>query len=77
VAVAFVVLLAVANLRGVRESGRLFAVPTSGFIAGILVEVDPRATAEIRAGSLVASPVPQSEGAPHSRGRCCSGRERS
>ena len=32
----FVSLLAIANLRGVRESGRLFAVPTYGFIGLIL-----------------------------------------
>ena len=29
-------LLTVANLRGIRESGRLFAVPTYGFIAVML-----------------------------------------
>jgi amino acid transporter len=33
---AFVFLLAIANLRGVRESGRLFAVPTYSFIAVML-----------------------------------------
>ncbi|MEU5807927.1 APC family permease [Streptomyces sp. NPDC047718] len=33
--VAFVVLLTVMNLRGVRESGRVFAIPTYGFIAVI------------------------------------------
>src|SRR5207244_6324532 len=32
-AVACVVLLMIANLRGVRESGLLFAIPTYGFIA--------------------------------------------
>jgi amino acid transporter len=31
----FVVLLSVANLRGVKESGRAFAVPTYGFVAAI------------------------------------------
>jgi len=34
--VGFVFLLAVANLRGIRESGRLFAAPTYGFIAILL-----------------------------------------
>jgi amino acid transporter len=34
---AFVVLLTVVNLRGVRESGRAFAVPTYGFVAIVLV----------------------------------------
>ncbi|WP_405997643.1 APC family permease [Streptomyces sp. NBC_00829] len=33
--VGFVVVLTVMNLRGVRESGRIFAVPTYGFIATI------------------------------------------
>src|SRR3954447_4279596 len=32
---AFVALLTVANLRGVRESGRAFAVPTYGFVLAI------------------------------------------
>ena len=36
-AVGFVVLLTAMNLRGVRESGKTFAVPTYGFIAGVLV----------------------------------------
>ncbi len=34
---AFVVLLAVMNLRGVRESGSIFAVPTYGFILTVFV----------------------------------------
>jgi amino acid transporter len=36
VALGFVVLLTAANLRGVRESGRAFAVPTYLFVVGIL-----------------------------------------
>ena len=36
-AVSFVVLLAAINLRGVRESGKAFAVPTYGFAAGVLL----------------------------------------
>jgi amino acid transporter len=35
-AVALVVLLAAMNLRGVRESGAFFAVPTYGFMAGVI-----------------------------------------
>src|SRR3954466_5886916 len=35
--VALVVLLTVVNLRGVKESGRAFAVPTYGFVAIVLV----------------------------------------
>src|SRR3972149_2454404 len=37
--VAGVVLIAIANLRGVRESGRLFAVPTYLFIGAYLVMI--------------------------------------
>jgi amino acid transporter len=36
VAIGFVILLTLANLRGVREAGRLFAVPTYGFVAIVL-----------------------------------------
>ncbi len=39
IAVGLVVLLAAANLRGVRESGRAFAVPTYLFIAGIMTMI--------------------------------------
>jgi len=34
--IAFIVLVAIANLRGVKESGALFAVPTYGFVAVML-----------------------------------------
>jgi amino acid transporter len=37
--VGFVVLITLANLRGVRESGTLFAVPTYGFILSIFILV--------------------------------------
>jgi amino acid transporter len=39
IAVGLVALLAAANLRGVRESGRAFAAPTYLFIAGIMVMI--------------------------------------
>jgi len=35
VAVGFVILVTLANLRGVKESGTLFAIPTYGFVASI------------------------------------------
>jgi amino acid transporter len=38
-AVGFVLLLTVMNLRGVRESGRLFAIPTYLFVGGILLMI--------------------------------------
>jgi amino acid transporter len=37
ISLAFVALLAVANLRGVKESGRAFAIPTYGFVASIFL----------------------------------------
>lgn len=39
IAVGFIVLLAVANLRGVREASLLFAVPTYGFVAMVLATI--------------------------------------
>ncbi|HVE73526.1 MAG TPA: APC family permease [Mycobacteriales bacterium] len=38
-AVGFVVFLAAMNLRGVKESGRAFAIPTYGFILGIVTMI--------------------------------------
>jgi amino acid transporter len=38
-AIGFVALLALMNLRGIRESGRAFALPTYCFVAGVLVMV--------------------------------------
>src|SRR5206468_7153563 len=37
ISVGFVILITLANLRGVREAGALFAVPTYAFIASIAV----------------------------------------
>ncbi|MDH6522306.1 APC family permease [Streptomyces sp. SAI-090] len=45
--VGFTVLLAVMNLRGVREAGRVFAIPTYGFVLGVYVMF---AFAAVRAG---------------------------
>ncbi|MFD2094149.1 APC family permease [Blastococcus deserti] len=39
IAIGLVTLLAAANLRGLRESGRTFAVPTYLFVAGIMVMI--------------------------------------
>ncbi|OMQ15225.1 DNA-binding protein [Modestobacter sp. VKM Ac-2676] len=39
IAVGLVVLLAAANLRGLRESGRTFAAPTYLFVAGIMIMI--------------------------------------
>ncbi|TNC20976.1 APC family permease [Amycolatopsis alkalitolerans] len=37
--IVFIVLLTAMNLRGVRESGRTFAVPTYAFVAGVLIMI--------------------------------------
>lgn len=37
--IAFVALLTAMNLRGVRESGRAFAIPTYAFVAGVMVMI--------------------------------------
>ncbi len=37
ISVGFILLLTLANLRGVKESGKFFAVPTYGFIAGVFL----------------------------------------
>ena len=38
-AIAFVWLVTIANLRGTKESGVLFAIPTYGFVASIMILV--------------------------------------
>ena len=53
IAVALVAILAAANLRGVRESGRAFAVPTYLFIAGILTMIVTGLVRELVAGPPV------------------------
>jgi amino acid transporter len=50
-AVAFVVVLALANLRGVKESGRAFAVPTYAFV-GLSVVMLAAAAVEAGTGTL-------------------------
>jgi amino acid transporter len=54
-ALVFMGLLAVGNLRGIRESGRIFSVPTYFFIAGILMLLGVGAWRALT-GSLI--PVP-------------------
>ena len=55
--VGFVVVLTVANLRGVRESGRAFSVPTYGFVVAVL------ATIAIGLGRALAGHAPVAESA--------------
>jgi amino acid transporter len=56
-ALGLVVLLAVMNLRGVRESGTVFAVPTYGFVACVFVMLGTGLL------NLVAGDTPQAESA--------------
>jgi amino acid transporter len=62
----FVVLLMVGNLRGIRESGRIFAVPTYFFVLTILMLVVTGAWHVLRGGlAPVVAPAPvASAGAP-------------
>src|SRR3712207_2091770 len=52
-AVGLVALLAAANLRGLRESGRTFAVPTYLFISGIMVMIVTGLVRDLFTGSPV------------------------
>jgi len=56
IAVVLVVLIAFANLRGVREAGRVFAIPTYFFIANMVILIVVGAYREI-SGSLHAASV--------------------
>ncbi|KJK49258.1 DNA-binding protein [Lentzea aerocolonigenes] len=56
--VAIIALLAVVNLRGVRESGRVFALPTYLFVAGVLVMI----VAGLARTAAGAAPVAESAG---------------
>ena len=58
IALGFVLLLMVGNLRGVRESGRIFAVPTYFFIASILLMLGVGVWTYYVGGIPAASPAP-------------------
>ena len=57
-ALAFVLMLMLGNLRGIRESGRMFSVPTYFFIVGVLAMLGVGA---VRYFTGTLSPVPPSE----------------
>ncbi|MBI4259657.1 MAG: APC family permease [Actinobacteria bacterium] len=59
IALVFVALVTLANLRGVREAGRIFAVPTYGFVAVVYITL---ATGFVRC--LGGCPVAESAGLP-------------
>ncbi|MFN2543696.1 MAG: APC family permease [Actinomycetota bacterium] len=56
--IVFIVLLTFANLRGVREAGALFAVPTYGFIAMVMITIG------IGLVRCLSSGCPQAESVP-------------
>ena len=64
VAMLFVVLLTVANLRGVREAGKVFAVPTYGFIAAIFALLVAGLVRCVGGCPQVVVPDPVAVGAP-------------
>ena len=57
IALAFVAILMFGNLRGVRESGRLFAAPTYAFITAILLMIAVGAWRMV-AGDITVAPAP-------------------
>jgi len=57
ISIGFVILITIANLRGVRESGLLFALPTYAFIVGIVAMV-LLGLGQCLQGCAVAEPVP-------------------
>ena len=54
ISIGFVALLMVVNLRGVRETGKTFAIPTYGFVIGIFVMFGWAAVKALGGGHLVA-----------------------
>jgi len=65
---AFVVLLTTVNLRGVRESGRAFALPTYGFVASILALLAVAALRLMTGGTVRAESATYSIVATHQTG---------
>src|SRR6476659_6395957 len=57
IALGFIVIIAWGNLRGVRESGRMFAVPTYAFLVSIFVMIGVGAY-KAATGGLAHAPVP-------------------
>ena len=78
IAIVFVVLIAFGNLRGVKESGKVFAVPTYFFIANMVVLHGRGRPTGHRPARLHAHAHPASRSGTghHRHGRaaaCCSG----
>ncbi|WP_306335095.1 APC family permease [Streptomyces sp. KL118A] len=67
-AVAVIVLLTLMNLRGVKESGKLFAIPTYVFVAGVFIMIAWGAFRGIVLGDDMASPTADYEIKPEHQG---------
>jgi amino acid transporter len=59
--VGFVVLIALVNLRGIKESGRLFAVPTYTFIVGVFLMLGSAAAISVFGHGLELAPSAHEE----------------
>ncbi|MDJ0463222.1 APC family permease [Streptomyces sp. H27-C3] len=67
-AVGVIVLLTVMNLRGVRESGKLFAIPTYVFVAGVFTMIAWGAFRGIALGDTMHAPTSDYEIKPEHQG---------
>ncbi len=67
-AVGAIVLLTLMNLRGVKESGKLFAVPTYLFVAGVFLMILWGSFRGLVLGDAMHAPPPNSRSNPSTRG---------
>ncbi len=67
-AIAVILLLTVMNLRGVRESGKLFAIPTYVFVAGVFVMIAWGAFQTLVLGDTMKAPTADFEIKPEHQG---------
>ncbi|PRH78466.1 DNA-binding protein [Streptomyces solincola] len=67
-AIAVIVLLTVMNLRGVRESGKLFAIPTYVFVAGVFIMIAWGAFQTLVLGDTMKAPTADFEIKPEHQG---------
>ena len=80
IAAAVITLITIANLRGLRESGNIFAVPTYVFVVLALGHRRRSGVVNIVTGNVAPAPAPAERGARSGSSRscccCCSGRSR-
>ncbi|GAA2245988.1 DNA-binding protein [Streptomyces ruber] len=67
-AIGIIVLLTLMNLRGVRESGKLFAIPTYVFVAGVFIMIVWGAFRGLVLGDTMSAPTADLEIAPEHQG---------